>query len=83
MEKIKLMHPSLDVIRVEGKDPEALSFAELILHDIGWLTQQGMAEYAASRISFLAKNCPKELILACANGAACLHNMNPHTSSES
>ena len=38
----KLFHPTMEKSTVEEIDPEALDFSTWILHDLGWLTQQGM-----------------------------------------
>lgn len=47
MEK-KLFHPTMKKSTVEKLDPEALEFSAWILHDLGWLTQQGMVDEAMS-----------------------------------
>lgn len=47
----KLFHPTMKKSTVEKLDPEALEFSAWILHDLGWLTQQGMLEEAMSRIN--------------------------------
>lgn len=64
----KLFHPTMAKSTVEKLDPEALEFSAWILHDLGWLTQQGMLEEALSQIEWYAKLDQKEFIKACANG---------------
>ena len=51
----KLFHPTMAKSTVEKLDPEALEFSAWILHDLGWLTQQGMADEAMSQIEWYAK----------------------------
>lgn len=64
----KIFHATIGNSTVEKLDPEALEFSAWILHDLGWLTQQGMLEEAMSRIKWYAKLDQKEFIKACANG---------------
>lgn len=64
----KIFHATIGNSTVEKLDPEALEFSAWILHDLGWLTQQGMLEKALSRIKWYAELDQKEFIKACANG---------------
>ena len=80
MENMKLLHPSTDVLLVDGKDKEALEIAMHILHDIGWLTQQCGIDAAVSRIQYLHEQFPDLFISGCAHGAACLHDLLAQTS---
>ena len=64
----KIFHATIENSTVEKLDPEALEFSAWILHDLGWLTQQGMLEEAMSRIKWYANLDQKEFIKACANG---------------
>ncbi len=73
MKQHKLLHPSVDVLRVDGTDQEALEFAMVILHSLGWQTQQCGIEYALSRIKELHDPFPDLFIRGCAHGAAVLH----------
>ena len=73
MEHNKLLHPSVDVLRVDGKDTASLEFAMLILHDIGWMLQQCDVDSAISRVKEYYDAAPRELVKACAHGAAALH----------
>ena len=82
MEQQKLLHPSLDVLRVDGTDTEALEFAMVILHDLGWLTQQCGIDYALSRIKELHDPFHELFIQGCANGAAVLHGVLGRTAEE-
>lgn len=70
----KLLHPSIDVLKVEGTDAEALEFAMVILHDLGWFTQQCGIEHALDRIRSMHQIAPERFIQGCANGAAALHH---------
>lgn len=71
----KLLHPSVDVLRVDGSDKEALEIAMVILHDVGWITQQCGIDQGAIRLKFLYENMPELFIRGCANGAAALHGI--------
>ena len=64
----KLFHPTMVKSTVEEIDEEALDFSAWILHDLGWLTQQGMLEEALSRIQYYAELDPEAFLKACANG---------------
>lgn len=64
----KIFHATIENSTVEKLDPEALEFSAWILHDLGWLTQQGMVDEAMSQIEWYAKLDQKEFIKACANG---------------
>jgi len=75
MEQQKLLHPSVDVLRVDGTDKEALEIAMLILHSLGWFTQQCGIEYALNRIKELHEKLPDKFIPGCANGVAVLHGV--------
>ena len=66
----KLFHPTMEKSTVEEIDLEALDFSTWILHDLGWLTQQGIgnAEEALSRIQYYAELDQEAFLKACANG---------------
>lgn len=64
----KLFHPTMEKSTVEEIDLEALDFSAWILHDLGWLTQQGMLEEALSRIKHYAELDEEAFLKACANG---------------
>ena len=82
MEQKKLLHPSVDVLRVDGTDKEALEFAMVILHEIGWFVQQDATENAISFIRECASAFPDFLVRAGAHGAAVLHKTLGRTVSE-
>lgn len=67
MEK-KIFHATIKNSTVEKLDPEALEFSAWILHDLGWLTQQGMLEEAMSRIKWYAELNQEAFLKACSNG---------------
>lgn len=64
----KIFHPTMGKSTVEEIDLEALDFSAWILHDLGWLTQQGMLEEALSRIKHYAELDEEAFLKACANG---------------
>ena len=82
MEQKKLLHPSMDVLRVDGTDKEALEFALMTLHSLGWLTQQCGIDYALNRMKELHDPFPELFIRGCANGAAVLHGVLGRTVEE-
>lgn len=82
MEQKKLLHPSIDVLRVDGTDKEALEFAMMILHQLGWKTQQCGYDCASHSVRFLQEHMPEEFIKACATGHAALHRILGRTASE-
>ena len=63
-----IFHATIKNSTVEKLDPAALDFSAWILHDLVWLTQQGMVDEALSQIEWYAKLDQKEFIKACANG---------------
>lgn len=82
MEQKKLLHPSIDVLRVDGTDKEAMEFAMVILHELGWKIQQLSFECAVSDLKFLYENMPDKFLTACATGHAALHRILGRTVSE-
>lgn len=70
----KLFHPTMEKSTVEEIDLEALDFSTWILHDLGWLTQQGMLEDALSRIKYYAELDEEAFLKACANGLTVILN---------
>lgn len=82
MEQKKLLHPSLDVLRVDDTDKEALELAMVILHDIGWQTQQCGFDKAMEHIKFIHDHMPEIFIMACATGHAALHHILGRTVDE-
>ena len=70
----KLFHPTMATSTVEEIDLEALDFSTWILHDLGWLTQQGMLEEALSRIQYYAELDQEAFLKACANGLTVILN---------
>ena len=71
----KLLHPSVDVLRVDGTDTEALEFAMLILHHIGWQAQQCGIDYALSWLKEVYNRFPNLFIPGCAHGSAAFHHI--------
>lgn len=70
----KIFHATIENSTVEKLDPEALEFSAWILHDLGWLTQQGMLEEALSRIKWYAELNPEAFLKACSNGLTVILN---------
>ena len=64
----KTFHATIKNSTVEKLDPDALEFSAWILHDLGWLTQQGMADEALSQIEWYAKLDREAFLKSCANG---------------
>ena len=64
----KIFHATIENSTVEKLDPEALEFSAWILHDLGWLTQQGMLDEALSRIKWYAELDREAFLKSCANG---------------
>lgn len=73
MEK-KIFHATIENSTVEKLDPKALDFSAWILHDLGWLTQQGMLEEALNRIKFYAEVDRESFLKACSNGLTVILN---------
>ena len=82
MEQQKLLHPCVDVLRVDGTDKEALEFAMVVLHQIGWFVQQGATENAIDFIRECASAFPDFLVRAGAHGSAALHKSLGRTVAE-
>ena len=71
----RILHPNVDVIRVDGKDKEALEFAMEILHDLGWFYQQDSPGLAIDRVQRLYEKYPELFIKGCAHGVSALHRI--------
>lgn len=78
----KLLHPSFDVLRVDGSDLEAVEFAMIILHSIGWQTQQCGIERGLESAQYWHSKFPERFIQACAHGSAALHHILGRTVEE-
>lgn len=70
----KIFHATIKNSTVEKLDPKALDFSAWILHDLGWLTQQGMLEEAMSRIKWYAELNQEAFLKACSNGLTVILN---------
>lgn len=64
----QIFHATIGNCTVEKLDPAALDFSAWILHDLVWLTQQGMVDEALSQIEWYAKLDQEAFLKACANG---------------
>ena len=69
-----IFHATIKNSAVEKLDPVALDFAAWILHDLVWLTQQGMLEEAMSRIKWYAELNQEAFLKACSNGLTVILN---------
>ena len=69
-----IFHATIKNSTVEKLDPDALEFSAWILHDLGWLTQQGMLEEALSRIKWYAELNQEAFLKACSNGLTVILN---------
>lgn len=70
----KIFHATIGNSTVEKLDPKALDFSAWILHDLGWLTQQGMLDEALSRIKWYAELDREAFLKACSNGLTVILN---------
>lgn len=70
----KIFHATIGNSTVEKLDPEALEFSAWILHDLGWLTQQGMLDEALSRIKWYAELDREAFLKSCSNGLTVILN---------
>jgi hypothetical protein len=70
----KLIHPSPHVLRVDGKDDEAVNTAMFVLHNIGLWAQRGMPDRMITFADLIYSQDPESLVRACAHGSAALHN---------
>lgn len=75
MENQKFLHPSVDVLRVDGSDKESLEIAMVLLHDIGWVAQQCGIDQSLDRLKEYYNADPERFISGCAHGAAALHGV--------
>lgn len=64
----KLFHPVIHESVVTEVDTDMLEKCAMFLHDLGWLTQQGMFDCAVERLRWWAENKPEEFLKACATG---------------
>lgn len=70
----KIFHATIGNSTVEKLDPKALDFSAWILHDLGWLTQQGMVDEALSQIKWYAELNQEAFLKACSNGLTVILN---------
>ena len=70
----RIFHATIGNSTVEKLDPAELEFSAWILHDLGWLTQQGMLEEALNRIEFYAELDREAFLKACSNGLTVILN---------
>lgn len=70
----QIFHATIGNCTVEKLDPDALEFSAWILHDLGWLTQQGMVDEALSRIKWYAELNQEAFLKACSNGLTVILN---------
>ena len=64
----KLFHPTMKESTTTELDPNMLEKCALFLHDLGWLTQQGMFDSAVERLRWWVENKPEVFLMACATG---------------
>ena len=73
MEQAKLLHPTIDGSRGCEPDRELLEIASVILHGIGWKTQQGFAaEDAVQETKMLIELDRDAVVRACSAGLGIL-----------
>lgn len=64
----KLFHPTIDGSKLCQPEPDAIEMAEIILHDLGWLTQQGLFDEAVARLRWMVENNKAAFLKGCATG---------------
>lgn len=70
----KLFHPTIEGSKLCESEPEAVEMAEIILHDLGWLTQQGLFDEAVARLRWLVENNQAAFLKGCATGLSVCRN---------
>lgn len=78
----KVFHPTIKSSTVTEMNGNMLSICAGMLHDLGWLTQQGMFEEAVERLRWLAENKPEAFLMGCATGLTAVLGAMPQTVSE-
>ena len=69
----KIFHPTMEASAARELDENMLMVCAGVLHDLGWMTQQGMFDAAVERLRWLAENKQEAFLKACSTGlAACL-----------
>lgn len=72
----KILHPTIHESVVNEIDTDMLEKCALFLHDLGWLTQQGMFDDAVDRLRWWAESKPEVFLTACATGlTVCLDGL--------
>jgi hypothetical protein len=74
MADTKLFHPTIECSKLCEPVPDGVEMAEIILHDLGWLTQQGLFEEAVARLRWLAENKKTAFLRGCATGLSVCRN---------
>lgn len=64
--ELKLFHPTMLDSTITELDADMLEKCALFLHDLGWLTQQGMFDGAVERLRWWAENKPDVFLKDCA-----------------
>lgn len=70
----KLFHPTIEGSKLCDPAPDGVEMAEIILHDLGWLTQQGMFDDAVARLRWLVENNKAAFLKGCATGLLVCRN---------
>ena len=70
----KLFHPTIEASQPLAPEPESLEMAEMILHDLGWFTQQCGIEKALENIRWLQSKMPDAFLKGCATGLSVCRN---------
>lgn len=76
MEK-KLFHPSLQESKLCEPEPEQVEIACVVLHTLGWFTQQGAEENAFDFLREIIRQDRQAVVKVCAAGLAVLLDGNP------
>lgn len=75
MADTKLFHPTIEGSKLCDPEPEAVEMAEIILHNLGWFTQQCGIERALEHIRWLHDKMPDAFLKGCATGLSVCRNI--------
>ena len=78
----KVFHPTIKDSRVQKLDPKQLELCARHLHDLGWLTQQGMFDRAVERLRWWVEKYPEDFVTSCANGLTLILDALPQSEPE-
>lgn len=77
MADTKLFHPTIEGSKLCDPEPETVEFACVVLHTLGWFTQQGAEENAFDFLREIIRQDRQAVVRVCAAGLAVLLDGNP------